>query len=101
VDEILGNLIDNAFKWAVRNVIIQASAAGGKVLVDIEDDGPGIAAEAIHNALRPGQRLDEAAPGYGFGLPIARELTELYGGSLKLEPGALGGLRVSLSLPSV
>lgn len=99
VDEILGNLIDNAFQWARGHVIIQGRAGNGKAIITIEDDGPGIAPDAMPKVLRPGQRLDESAPGYGFGLPIARELTELYGGALVLGSSELGGLRVELWLP--
>jgi signal transduction histidine kinase len=65
----------------------------------IEDDGPGLRPDQISQALRPGERLDESAPGFGFGLPITRELAELYGGELNLDASPLGGLRVTLRLP--
>jgi len=65
----------------------------------IDDDGPGLRPEQIPQVLRPGERLDESAPGFGFGLPITRELAELYGGELKLAASPLGGLRVTLRLP--
>ena len=65
----------------------------------IEDDGPGLRPDQIPQVLRPGERIDESAPGFGFGLPITRELAELYGGELMLEASALGGLRVTLRLP--
>ncbi len=68
-------------------------------MLTVEDDGPGLPDSAMPEALRPGRRLDEAAPGHGFGLPIARELAELYGGGLALERSDLGGLRVALTLP--
>ena len=99
VDEMLGNLMDNAFKWARSRVQVSARADGRVAVVTVEDDGPGLPDSAMPEALRPGRRLDEAAPGHGFGLPIARELAELYGGGLALERSDLGGLRVALTLP--
>jgi signal transduction histidine kinase len=98
-DEIAGNLLDNAFKWARHAVAVVATADGGSVVLAIDDDGPGLAAEQIPQVLQPGQRLDENAPGFGFGLSITRELVELYGGSLVLGPAPLSGLRVTLRLP--
>ena len=65
----------------------------------IEDDGPGLRPDQIPQVLRPGERIDESAPGFGFGLPITRELAELYGGELNLDASQLGGLRVTLRLP--
>lgn len=99
-DEMLGNLIDNAFKWAKSRVRISAQGEGDKILLRIEDDGAGLADDAALDVLRPGRRLDESAPGYGFGLPITRELAELYGGSLTLAPSNLGGLTATLTLPA-
>ena len=100
VDEMLGNLLDNAFKWARSRVRASSTIAEGGVTISIEDDGPGVPPEKAAEALSPGQRLDETAPGYGFGLTIARELSELYGGRLDLGATSLGGLKVSLTLPS-
>ncbi|BCG86708.1 hypothetical protein MesoLj113c_28180 [Mesorhizobium sp. 113-3-9] len=98
-DEIFGNLLDNACKWARSRVAISASSDDGDVTITIEDDGPGIDAAAMPEAMRPGRRIDEAAPGHGFGLPIAAELTELYGGHLNLSRRSEGGLRVEVRLP--
>ncbi|MEO5760580.1 MAG: ATP-binding protein, partial [Mesorhizobium sp.] len=98
-DEIIGNLLDNASKWARSRVTVTASAAGGRVIIDIDDDGPGLEPAAMPEAMRPGRRIDEATPGHGFGLPIAAELTELYGGSLELLRGAGGGLKARVILP--
>jgi signal transduction histidine kinase len=98
-DEIAGNLLDNAFKWARRTVMVGAVAEDRSVILTIDDDGPGLSAEQIPQVLQPGQRLDEGAPGFGFGLSITRELVELYGGSLVLAVAPKGGLRVSLRLP--
>ena len=65
----------------------------------VTDDGPGLKSDQIALVLQPGRRLDEAQPGFGFGLSIARELVELYGGDLALEPGA-AGLRATVILPA-
>jgi signal transduction histidine kinase len=65
----------------------------------VEDDGPGLDQGAIPDALLPGRRLDEAAPGHGFGLPIVRELAELYGGGVALGRSPFGGLEATLTLP--
>lgn len=99
LDEMLGNLIENACRWCRGRVRIEARRAGAEVVVWVEDDGQGLDAEARAAVLKRGRRLDESQPGHGFGLPIALELAELYGGSLVLEDAALGGLRVRLTLP--
>jgi signal transduction histidine kinase len=100
LDEMLGNLLDNACKWARTTVLVRSRAIGTKVDIAIEDDGPGLSGEQAADMVKPGRRLDEAAPGYGFGLPITRELVELYGGSLTLARSDLGGLRATATLPS-
>ena len=99
LDEMLGNLLDNACKWAQHRVVITAIARGTTVTLAIEDDGPGLSGEQAVAMMRPGQRIDESAPGYGFGLPITRELAELYGGSVHLQRSGLGGLRAVVTLP--
>jgi signal transduction histidine kinase len=99
-DEIAGNLLENAFKWTCRTVGVRAQVdEAPSVTIIIDDDGPGLRPEQILQVLQPGQRLDESAPGFGFGLSITRELVELYGGTLDLGPAPQGGLRVSLRLP--
>ena len=90
VDEIFGNLLDNAFKFARDRVSCAARLEGRRVLIEVADDGPGLTADQIAVALQAGQRIDEQAPGFGFGLTIARELVGLYGGDLRLEPAATG-----------
>lgn len=99
LDEMLGNLLDNACKWAGSRVAVTALEDGTNVRILIDDDGPGLAADAIDKALVRGQRLDEREDGHGFGLPIARELAELHGGSLELSLSPMGGLRAILTLP--
>ncbi len=69
----------------------------GRVVV--EDDGPGLPEDGMAQALHPGRRLDETHPGYGFGMPIAAEIAELYGGDLQLGSSDLDGLRVTVLLP--
>ncbi|MGZ3341777.1 MAG: ATP-binding protein [Reyranella sp.] len=99
-DEIAGNLLENAFKWTRGAVEVCARADQARtVTLTIDDDGPGLRPEQIPQVMQPGQRLDESAPGFGFGLSITRELVELYGGTLDLDRAPKGGLRVSLRLP--
>ena len=101
-DEMAGNLLENAFRWARGKVDVHAHRdAERSVVIVIEDDGPGLRPEQLAHALRAGERIDESAPGFGFGLPITRELAELYSGDLSLDTSALGGLRVTLRLPVV
>lgn len=98
-DEIAGNLIDNAFKWAKSEVVVKAVTTSGAVTVTIEDDGPGLSAKQRGIVLQPGKRIDEATPGFGFGLSIANELAELYGGSVSIDNATTGGLRAVMTLP--
>ncbi|WP_245197529.1 sensor histidine kinase [Jiella mangrovi] len=101
LDEMLGNLLDNACKWAKGVVRVAALADGeGHWRLSIDDDGEGIAPEKAAAVLKPGSRLDEAMPGHGFGLSISRELAELYGGDLSIGRSPLGGVRASLLLPA-
>ncbi|MGZ3324339.1 MAG: ATP-binding protein [Xanthobacteraceae bacterium] len=99
LDEMLGNLLDNAFKWSRGKVKVSASEVGSDVVIAVQDDGAGLSDGELPEALLPGRRLDESVPGYGFGLPITRELAELYGGSLSLSCSSLGGLKAELRLP--
>jgi signal transduction histidine kinase len=99
VDEMLGNLVENACKWARRRVSIAASNGSDRVVITVDDDGPGIDASLRGVVLQRGVRVDEAAPGSGLGLAIVRDLAELYGGAVVLEASPLGGLRARLELP--
>jgi signal transduction histidine kinase len=99
-DEMAGNLLDNAFMWARSSVKVSASRNDATVQILVDDDGPGLAPAQREQVLRPGRRLDEAAPGFGFGLSIVSELAELYGGGIALGEAPLGGLRATLSLPA-
>ncbi|HWJ73855.1 MAG TPA: HAMP domain-containing sensor histidine kinase [Kaistia sp.] len=100
IDEMLGNLLDNAFQWARSAVAVTAREEARSIVVSILDDGPGLPEALLHDVLLPGRRIDETVPGYGFGLSIARELAELYGGSLRLYPNTPRGLGVALTLPA-
>lgn len=99
LDEMLGNLLDNACKWAKSRVTVESAQRGDSVRITVEDDGPGIAPSMLEAVLQRGVRADEAAPGHGFGLAIVRDLAELYGGSIALGGSPAGGLRATLQLP--
>ena len=99
-DEMLGNLLDNACKWARSRVAVDASRDGQTVVVAVEDDGPGLPAPLRDAVLQRGVRADEAAPGSGLGLAIVGDLAELYGGSIALGDARGGGLRARLTLPA-
>lgn len=97
--ELVGNLLDNACKWARSRVRLTVRAEAG-LHFDIEDDGPGVPADARARLMQRGTRLDEATEGYGLGLAIARDIVEQYDGTLELEDSKdLGGLRVTVKLP--
>jgi signal transduction histidine kinase len=106
--DLIGNLLDNAGKWARARVEISAErdprldAAGRAYFITrIDDDGPGLDPQARAAALRRGQKLDESRPGSGLGLSIIVDLAQIYGGSLLLEDSPLGGLRATLRLPAL
>jgi signal transduction histidine kinase len=101
LDEILGNLVENACKWANARVVVQSALDHATVVVTVDDDGPGIAADMREAVLQRGVRADESSAGTGFGLAIVRDLAELYGGSIGLADSPLGGLQARLHLPSI
>lgn len=98
LDEIFGNLLDNAWRHARATVTVTARALQAAIEVLIDDDGVGLDDSGLREALVPGRRIDERGDGHGFGLPIALELLELNGGSLVLEKAPGGGLRVIVTL---
>lgn len=99
--EMVGNLMDNACKWARTRVRVTTSeSAPGLITLTVEDDGAGLPVGAAPEALRRGRRLDEAVPGWGLGLAIASDLARVYGGNLTLEASPLGGVAARLQLPS-
>jgi signal transduction histidine kinase len=100
LQEIIGNVMENAGKWCKSRVRVSATpAAPGLLSVVVEDDGPGLPAERRAEVLKRGARLDEATPGSGLGLSIVEDLTRAYGGSVVLGDSAWGGLSVALVLP--
>jgi signal transduction histidine kinase len=104
LEEMTGNLFDNACKWAASRVRVTAARKDGDrrpfLLISFDDDGPGLAPERRLAALARGRRLDESKPGSGLGLSIVTELARVYGGSLTLERSDLGGLGARLTLPA-
>lgn len=99
--EIVGNLADNAAKWARSAVRLSAGRVRGLVTLTIEDDGPGIPESARETVFTLGARLDESVPGFGLGLAVTRELVAHYGGRVWLEPSTTGGTRACVELPAV
>ncbi len=101
-EEMVGNLLDNACKWASSEVKASALLAEGKkrFVVIIDDDGPGLTEEQRKKVVKRGQRLDESKPGSGLGLSIVADLAHLYKGRFELEPSPEGGLRARLELPA-
>lgn len=103
LEEMAGNLLENACKWSKTTVAISMLAERGsgdpQLLIRIEDDGPGLSEEEAGKVLQRGVRLDEKTPGSGLGLDIVKELVDVYGGSLQLKRSRLGGLLAELRLP--
>lgn len=104
LQEILGNLLENAFKWtktAITITVAPCEHTPDRLLIAIEDDGPGIALSRLETVIQRGVRLDESTPGSGLGLAIVQELVHLYRGEFTLEnlPGEHRGLRASVRLP--
>jgi signal transduction histidine kinase len=100
LDEMIGNLLDNACKWGRSHVRISGQQAGSLVEITVEDDGSGLVAHMREVVLQRGVRADEAAPGSGLGLAIVRDIAEVYGGSIALEASPPGGVRARLRFPS-
>ena len=99
LDEMLGNLIDNACKWARSRVAISSAIEDAQLVVAVDDDGPGVDPSLRAQVLARGVRADQRVRGSGLGLAIVSELAELYGGSITLETSPLGGTRARLELP--
>jgi signal transduction histidine kinase len=99
LQEMLGNLLDNACKWASHRVEVNAHGTSSQLRIVIDDDGTGLAAEQRNAVIRRGVRADEQVPGSGLGLAIVDDLARLYGGQLELMDSPLGGLRSVLLLP--
>lgn len=98
--EMLGNLIDNAYKWCIKKIRVFASAEEGSLAIKVEDDGPGIDPNEITQILRRGTRADEAVPGHGIGLAVVRDMVQAYDGTIEIGASELGGTEIRLTLPS-
>lgn len=101
LEQMLGNLMDNACKWAAHQVQVRVAKSGSQLFIQVNDDGPGLTPQAREEAISRGSRLDETTPGDGLGLSIVRELAELYGGRLELGDASIGGLAARLFLPAI
>ncbi|BCL68602.1 ATPase [Vibrio nigripulchritudo] len=99
LEEVLGNIIDNACKWSSNKVFVDVSAFEYEVTIQVDDDGPGISDENKNSVFKPGQRLDETTEGTGLGLHIVQDVVMLYGGSVSLHDSHLGGARFQIKLP--
>ena len=100
LQEMLGNLLDNACKWARHQVDVQAALEPQGLVITIDDDGPGLPAGQRAVVLQRGVRADERVPGSGLGLAIVDDLARLYGGSVALQESPASGLRAVLTLPT-
>ena len=96
--ELLGNLIDNAFKWCRHSIHLSADYQDNQVVIQVKDDGPGIQLHEIAQILERGVRADQSTPGHGIGLAIVRDIMQVYGGELSIENNPDGGLCVTLRL---
>ena len=102
LEEMTGNLMDNACKWADRNITVTARYLTGATLeIRVDDDGPGLEPEERSRALERGEKLDESVPGSGLGLAIVRDIAKLYGGNFVLGDSESGGLDARLTLPAL
>ncbi len=100
LEEMLGNLMENACKWAAKAIAVTARGEGDRLLLSVEDDGPGFSQEDADVAIEWGKRLDERKPGSGLGLAIVTDIVTLYGGDLILQRSNMGGLKAELRLPA-
>lgn len=101
LEEMAGNLMDNACEWAKGHVVVRGEQLPGEArfAVTVDDDGPGLTKAERERVVQRGQRLDESKPGSGLGLSIVADLAHLYKGRFELEPSPEGGLRARLTLP--
>jgi len=99
LEEMVGNLLDNACKWAKSDISLTVSVVKENIVITVDDDGPGLPEKERLAAIKRGRRLDETKPGSGLGLSIVAELAHLYKGRLSLEKSEKSGLRACLELP--
>ena len=98
LNEVLGNILDNAGKWAVSSVILSLYEEEGRLVIEVRDDGPGASAEQLSTLGTRGQRLDEQSPGHGLGLAIVRDIVRRYDGWVAFDVRQTGGLWVRVEL---
>lgn len=98
--EMLGNLIDNAYKWCTKRIRVFAGVEAGSLTIKVDDDGPGIKPSEVDQILQRGTRADEAVPGHGIGLAIVRDMALAYHGTIEIGASELGGAEIRLTLPS-
>lgn len=97
--ELLGNLLDNAYKWSAGRVKLSIATEAGKLTLLVEDDGPGIAPADIERILQRGARADQSTPGQGIGLAVVAGIVQAYGGEIAIGASALGGAGITIRLP--
>lgn len=105
LEEMVGNLMENACKWGRERIalscfLLKAEGQQGVLSISVEDDGPGLNVQQRDEAIKRGRRLDESKPGTGLGLAIVTDMVREYGGNISLDDSTLGGLCVTISLPS-
>ncbi|MGF1456680.1 MAG: sensor histidine kinase [Alphaproteobacteria bacterium] len=100
LEDMVGNLLDNGFKWACSRLTVDAQLKDGMIVLRIGDDGPGLTPHEADAALKRGVRLDETVPGTGLGLAIADDIAQAHRGTLALARSPLGGVEARLSLPA-
>lgn len=101
--ELLGNLMDNAYKYGRTQVRVRMAPLPGVprpgLAIQVEDDGPGIAPERVDEVMQRGRRMDQSIPGQGIGLSMVQEILEVYGGEIQIKASALGGACVQIRFP--
>lgn len=99
IEQVLGNLIDNACKWSKNEVAISVTGDESSLVFGVEDNGPGLSTEQQKRAMKRGERLDEQTPGSGLGLSIVHDLMKAYDGTFTMARSKLGGLKATLTFP--
>jgi two-component system sensor histidine kinase PhoQ len=97
---MIGNVLDNAFKWCRGRVRVSAQVREGRLALAVEDDGPGIADGDVERLGTRGARADQSVPGHGIGLAVTRDIVEAYEGSFAITKSRWGGAKVTLTLPA-
>ena len=96
--ELLGNLLENAFKWCRKKVAVSAKQINDEIQITIDDDGPGIDRSEQERILLRGQRADQETPGHGLGLAMVNNILLLYSGEMKISKSSLGGAKIVITI---